>query len=72
MLLESEADVEIVGEAGTARDALDSLSRLQPDVVLMDIGLPDMSGIDAARRGGAVLPLQRHRGPDAGVGRPGP
>lgn len=49
MLLESEADVEIVGEAGTAREALDRMTTLKPDVVLMDIGLPDLSGIDAAR-----------------------
>src|SRR3990172_5350948 len=49
MLLESEADVEIVGEAGTAREALDGVMGLKPDVVLMDIGLPDRSGIDAAR-----------------------
>jgi two-component system response regulator NreC len=49
MLLENEPDVEIVGEAGTAREALDSLDRLRPDVILMDIGLPDLSGIDAAR-----------------------
>ena len=49
MLLESEADVEIVGEAGTAREALDGMTTLRPDVVLMDIGLPDLSGIDAAR-----------------------
>jgi len=49
MLLESEADIEIVGEAGTAREALDAVTNLTPDVVLMDIGLPDLSGIDAAR-----------------------
>ncbi len=49
MLLESEADVEIVGEVGTAREALDIVTRLGPDVVLMDIGLPDLSGIEAAR-----------------------
>ncbi len=49
MLLDNEPDVEIVGEAGTAREALDSVPRLQPDIVLMDIGLPDKSGIDAAR-----------------------
>ncbi len=50
MLLENEADVEIVGEAGTAQEALQAVERLQPDVVLMDIGLPDLSGIEAARR----------------------
>jgi two-component system, NarL family, response regulator NreC len=49
MLLASESDVEIVGEAGTARQALETVSQLKPTVVLMDIGLPDMSGIDATR-----------------------
>jgi two-component system response regulator NreC len=47
MLLENESDVEIVGECGTAESALTSLSEVRPDVVLMDIGLPDVSGIDA-------------------------
>jgi two-component system response regulator NreC len=56
MLLENEADVEIVGEAGTAREALDSLDRLHPDVILMDIGLPDLSGIEAARQVKALRP----------------
>jgi two-component system, NarL family, response regulator NreC len=50
MLLEGVEDVEIAGEAGTAREALAQAQRLEPDVILMDIGLPDMSGIDAARR----------------------
>ena len=49
MLLEGEQDVEIVGEAGTASEAINAISSLKPDVILMDIGLPDMSGIDAAR-----------------------
>ena len=49
MLLESEDDVEIVGEAGTAGEALESVTTLKPDIVVMDIGLPDLSGIDAAR-----------------------
>jgi two-component system response regulator NreC len=56
MLLENEADVEIVGEAGTAREALDSLDRVHPDVILMDIGLPDLSGIEAARQVKALRP----------------
>ena len=46
MLLASEADLEIVGEAGTAQDALRLVELLQPDVALMDIGLPDASGIE--------------------------
>lgn len=49
MLLDGEIDVEIVGEAGTASEAINAVASLKPDMVLMDIGLPDMSGIDAAR-----------------------
>lgn len=49
MLLAGESDVEIVGEAGTAKEALDAVPQLTPDIVLMDIGLPDMSGIQATR-----------------------
>ena len=47
MLLSNQSDVEIVGEAGTAREALKDVQLLKPNVVLMDIGLPDLSGIDA-------------------------
>ena len=50
MLLEGETDVEIVGEAGTASDAINAVASLLPDVVLMDIGLPDMSGIEATQQ----------------------
>jgi two-component system, NarL family, response regulator NreC len=49
MLLESERDVEIIGEAASASEAMEAAKRLKPDVVLMDIGLPDLSGIDATR-----------------------
>jgi two-component system response regulator NreC len=49
MLLENERDVEIIGEAATAAEALEAALRLKPHVILMDIGLPDMSGIDATR-----------------------
>ncbi len=49
MLLDGEPDFEIVGEGGTAREALEAVDRLHPDVILMDIGLPDISGIDATR-----------------------
>jgi len=49
MLLEGQTDVEIVGEAGTAAEALAAVGSLTPDVVLMDIGLPDKSGIEATR-----------------------
>ena len=49
MLLGNEDDVEIIGEAGTAAEALASTTDLKPDVILMDIGLPDKSGIEATR-----------------------
>jgi two-component system, NarL family, response regulator NreC len=49
MLLASETDVEIIGEAGTAAEALTATRKLKPDVILMDIGLPDKSGIEATR-----------------------
>jgi len=48
-LLEPEADIEIVGEAGTAREAIQRVRDLQPDLVLLDIGLPDQSGISVAQ-----------------------
>jgi two-component system response regulator NreC len=50
MLLDDEEDVEIIGEAGTAQEALRRVSEDKPDVVVMDIGLPDESGITATRQ----------------------
>lgn len=49
MLLATEDDVDIIGEVGTAAEALASAANLKPDVILMDIGLPDKSGIEATR-----------------------
>jgi two-component system response regulator NreC len=49
MLLENESDIEIAGEAGKAQEALEAVAALSPDVVVMDIGLPDMSGIEATQ-----------------------
>lgn len=46
-LLEHHPQFEVVGEAGTAKDAIEQVTRLQPDVVLMDIRLPGTSGIEA-------------------------
>ena len=50
MLLENEADLVILGEAGSGEQALELTAKLKPDVVIMDITLPDMSGIEATRR----------------------
>jgi len=49
LLLEGDDKVEIIGEAGSAIEALNAMSKLRPDVVLMDISLPDLSGIEATR-----------------------
>jgi two-component system response regulator NreC len=49
MLLENERDVEIVGEAASASEAIEAAVLFRPNVILMDIGLPDLSGIDATR-----------------------
>jgi DNA-binding NarL/FixJ family response regulator len=48
--LESYGDVEVVGEAITGEEALASVDRLLPEVVVMDINMPDMDGIAATRR----------------------
>ena len=50
LLLEREEGLEPVGEAGTAEDAIRSLPRLQPDVVVIDIEMPGMGGIEGATR----------------------
>jgi two-component system, NarL family, response regulator NreC len=48
-LLASEPEIEVVGEAGTARDAVDLVGALKPDVVLMDISMPGGTGLEATR-----------------------
>jgi two-component system response regulator NreC len=60
MLLEAEPDIDPVGEAGTGRDAVFEARALKPDVVLLDVVMPDQSGLD-------VLPQLRHEHPDTKV-----
>lgn len=50
MVLEAEDDLNIVGEAGDGAAALTQVSALRPDVVLMDVRMPGMNGIDATKR----------------------
>jgi DNA-binding NarL/FixJ family response regulator len=49
-LLKQEESVEVVGEAADGRQAVERLSTLRPNVVLMDISMPDLSGFEATRR----------------------
>jgi DNA-binding NarL/FixJ family response regulator len=55
-LLREETRIEIVAETDTARQAIDQTARLRPDVVLMDLVTPDLSGFEATRRIKAVHP----------------
>ena len=49
-LLSKEWDIQVVAEATDGRDALEAVSRERPDVVVMDVEMPDMSGIEATNR----------------------
>ena len=66
MLLQAQPDIEIVGEAETGAQALAQVRALQPDLILMDIQMPDMNGIEATRqiraafKDTAVLALTMH------------
>jgi two-component system response regulator NreC len=60
LLVDAEDDLEAVGEAGNARDAVFQARALEPDVILMDVVMPDQSGID-------VLPTLLHERPETKV-----
>ena len=65
-ILESDDEIEIVGEAGDGRTAIDLVQKLRPHVVVMDVAMPELNGIEATRQilkrveGAKVLVLSMH------------
>jgi len=58
-ILEAQADMEIVGESSNGREALETATKLSPDVVVMDVAMPELNGIEATRRMGEAAPRTR-------------
>ena len=59
MILEGQPDIAIAGEAGNGREAVELAEKLHPDVVVMDVAMPELNGIEATRRLAASLPRTR-------------
>lgn len=56
LIVDSEEDMEVVGEAGNGREAIELAERLQPDIVLMDISMPELNGLIATAKLKRILP----------------
>ena len=56
LLLEIETDIQVVGQAANGREALEQVESLRPDVVLMDVRMPEMDGVAATREIGRLFP----------------
>ena len=58
-LLDTQPDIEVIGEAGNGQQAVARVRELQPDIVLMDIGMPDLDGMAATRQIKEAYPQTR-------------
>ncbi len=56
MILSAQPDMEIVGEAGNGREAVELAGQLHPDIIVMDVAMPELNGIEATRRLAASEP----------------
>ena len=59
LILENQTDMEVVGEASNGREAVHIAESLQPDVIVMDVTMPELNGIEATRRIGELAPRAR-------------
>jgi DNA-binding NarL/FixJ family response regulator len=59
MILAAQPDMEIVGEAANGREAVELAEQLRPDVVVMDVSMPELNGIEATRRLASLIPRAR-------------
>lgn len=50
MLIDAQPDMEVVGEAKTGREAIEEARRLKPDIVVMDVSMPELNGIEGTRQ----------------------
>ena len=60
IVLEEEGDVSVIGEAADGREAIQEISRLQPDVVVLDLSMPELDGLEA-------IPLIHDVAPEARI-----
>ena len=59
LILNSQTDMEVIGEADNGREAVEKAEKLRPDVIVMDVAMPELNGIEATRRINRSVPRTR-------------